>query len=144
MNRLVRVWRFAPVVWLWGKAAEVHPGPQSPCKNIVSPAYPELEQSAMAKVWEHGELGRTRRPPRCTGWEETGFSTLVVAARFHYTGGHDDLLSRIGAISRYKGVKYWSTTHQQADSDRRWLSRQRSPAISDGKISRRRNLLWGR
>lgn len=32
---------------------------------------------------------------------------------FPLHGGRDDLLSRIGAISKYKGVQYWSTTHQQ-------------------------------
>jgi hypothetical protein len=114
VTRLASGLAIAALVSLWGEPAPADPAPQPPCGNEVSPAYPEVEQPPVAKVWEHGELGRTWHPPQCTGWEDAGFSTLVViAARFHYTGGRDDLLSRIGAISMYKGVQYWSTTHQQ-------------------------------
>jgi hypothetical protein len=97
-----------------GWSAIVDSGPQPPCATEPSPAYPEADEAPVVKVWESGELGKEWRPPACTGWEDTGFSTLVVtAARFRYPAGHEELLRRIGAISGLKGLAYWSTTHQQ-------------------------------
>jgi hypothetical protein len=89
--------------------------PQPPCEGReVSPAYPEVDRPPVVKVWEDHEQGHDWRPPSCTGWAEPGFSTLVATvARFHYAGGREALLRRIGAISELKGLEYWSTTHQQ-------------------------------
>ena len=87
--------------------------PQPPCGGPVLPAYPEVDQPPVVKVWEHDELGRDWMPPECTGWTEPGFSTLVVTvARFRYDSGAEGLLRRIGAVSELKGMQYWSTTHQ--------------------------------
>jgi hypothetical protein len=89
-------------------------GPEPPCGGAVFPTYSDVDEAPAVKVWEHNELGREWTPPACTGWKEPGFSTLVaVAGRFHYAGGREGLLRRIGAISELKGMHYWSTTHQQ-------------------------------
>jgi len=66
------------------------------------------------KFWSESDFGHDWRPPACTGWAETGFSTLITTvARFRYTSGEEGLLRRIGAISELAGMRYWSTTHQQ-------------------------------
>ena len=86
-------------------------GPLPPCGSEVSPAYPQVDQPPVVKVWESSP---DWRPPQCTGWEETGYSTLVVTvARFHSAAVREGLLRHIGAISELKGLQYWSTTHRQ-------------------------------
>ena len=104
----IRVAAFA-VLLAWSVLADSLPQP--PCGSEVSPAYPEVDQPPVVKVWENDP---DWRPPQCIGWDEPGFSTLVVTvARFHYAAGREGLLRRIGAISELKGLRYWSTTHQQ-------------------------------
>jgi hypothetical protein len=80
----------------------------------AAPPYPGLDDSPSVKFWSEADSGRDWKPPACTGWTETGFSTLITtAARFRYTAGAEGLLRRIGAISELAGMRYWSTTHQQ-------------------------------
>jgi hypothetical protein len=90
------------------------PGPQPPCGQEPVPPYPALDRPPAVKFWSESDFGRDWRPPVCTGWAETGFSTLIAtAARFRCTSGEEGLLRRIGAISELEGMRYWSTTHQQ-------------------------------
>ncbi|MCL5745387.1 MAG: hypothetical protein M1541_15925 [Acidobacteria bacterium] len=78
------------------------------------PPYPGLDDSPMVKFWGAPDVGHDWRPPACTSWAETGFSTLITTvARFRYTAGAEGLLSRIGATSGLTGMRYWSTTHKQ-------------------------------
>jgi len=59
-------------------------------------------------------LGPDWKPPACTGWAETGFTTLVtIAARFPHSSEAGSLLRHIAAISELAGMRYWSTTHKQ-------------------------------
>jgi hypothetical protein len=89
-------------------------GPQPPCGNAAFPAYPELDNSPLAKVWAPSSLGRDWTPPACAGWTAPGFTTLVVTiARFRHISGAEVLLRRIGAISELAGMRYWSTTHKR-------------------------------
>jgi Family of unknown function (DUF6675) len=89
-------------------------GPQPPCGKEAVPSYPEVDRPPVVKFWSESEFGRDWWPPGCTGWTETGFSTLITAtARFRYSGGVAGLLHHIGAPSELGGMRYWSTTHQQ-------------------------------
>jgi hypothetical protein len=89
-------------------------GPKPPCGEETVPSYPGLDDRPIAKFWSEAEAGRDWRPPVCSGWSGTGFSTLITtAARFRYPAGSDALLRRIGAISELTGMRYWSTTHKQ-------------------------------
>jgi hypothetical protein len=89
-------------------------GPQPPCETAPYPAYPDLSNSPVVKVWNQYEFGHEWIPPACTGWASVGFSTLITTvARFRYASGAEGLLRRIGAISQLAGMRYWSTTHQQ-------------------------------
>jgi hypothetical protein len=89
-------------------------GPQPPCGAEAVPPYPALDAPATSKLWNRNEFGRDWKPPACTGWKSTGFSTLVTTvARFHYAGNAEDLLRHVGEISSLAGIRYWSTTHQK-------------------------------
>jgi hypothetical protein len=102
----------------YGQYGDAQSGPQPPCGKDPVPAYPALDEPAASKLWSRTAQGRDWNPPACTGWTSAGFTTLVTTvARFRYAsgtaGGSDGLLRRIGAISGFAGMRYWSTTHQQ-------------------------------
>jgi hypothetical protein len=109
-------------------------GPQPPCGSATFPPYPDLENSPAVRTWDRAESGRDWIPPACTGWTDSGFTTLVVvAARFRHVSGTEGLLRRIGAISEHAGIRYWSTTHK------RWqILIIKSHALSDATGDRRR------
>jgi len=89
-------------------------GPRPPCGMEPDPPYAELDKPPNVKFWGTSDRSRAWRPPVCTAWAETGYSTLIAtSARFRYTSGADGLLRRIGAISALSGMRYWSTTHKQ-------------------------------
>jgi len=88
--------------------------PHPPCGTATFPPYPDLENSPVVRSWDRAESGRDWTPPACTGWTESGFTTLVVvAARFRHSSEVEGLLRRIGAISEHTGIRYWSTTHKR-------------------------------
>jgi hypothetical protein len=94
--------------------AESEAGPQPPCETDPTAPYSRLDEPANVKAWSASELGTDWKPPACTGWTATGFTSLVsIAARFHHSSGSDGLLRHIAAISQLAGVRYWSTTHQR-------------------------------
>jgi hypothetical protein len=108
---------FAVALIAWGPALlggspADGPGPQPPCGPESVPPYPDLQHSPAIKVWDRSSLGRDWAPPACLGWSQPGFTTLIsTVARFH-ANGPEELLRRIGEISRLAGIRYWSTTHQ--------------------------------
>jgi len=104
---------YCPALLLGAPGAPAEAGPQPPCGTESNPPYPDLEHSPAFKVWDRSTLGRDWTPPTCLGWSAHGFTTLVsTVARFHATGA-DELLHRIGEISRLTGIRYWSTTHHK-------------------------------
>lgn len=89
-------------------------GPQPPCGNEPIPSYPALYEPAVVKSWSTSDLGRDWKPPKCTGWTEVGFTTLVtIAARFSNSSDAEGLQRQIGAISKLADMRYWSTTHKR-------------------------------
>jgi hypothetical protein len=112
-----RYWHRAWVVLLAMLFSQAHgyaqSGPQPPCGRDPVPAYPGLDDSAIVRSWSKS-AGGDWRPPACTGWTATGFTTLVTTvARFPHTSEANGLLRQIGAISALAGMRYWSTTHKQ-------------------------------
>jgi uncharacterized protein DUF6675 len=105
----IRTFHAAPSI-----AAAPQSGPEPPCGREPVPSYPALDQPAAVKAWTESEVGRDWKPPGCTGWTSTGFTTLVtIVARFPYTSAAEDMLRHIRAISELAGVRYWSTTHKR-------------------------------
>lgn len=103
----------AVIAWsglLLGAAAPDPETPQPPCAGTPNPPYPALGNAPALKAWDPAVLGHDWTPPACTGWTGTGFTSLVgMAARFRLASG-TDLLRRMGAISAYAGMRYWSAT----------------------------------
>jgi hypothetical protein len=91
--------------------------PQPPCGTDPVPSWPAVDQAAASKLWSRADFGRDWKPPACTGWTATGFTTLVTTvARSRFPADSSDsdaVLRRIGAISDRAGTRYWSTTHQK-------------------------------
>jgi len=111
--RIVPLIVFAAIL-CGGGSSRADDGPQPPCGNVPFPPYPGLENSPAVRAWDRAASGRDWIPPACTGWTETGFTTLVVTvARFRHASGVEGLLRRIGAISGLAGMRYWSTTHKR-------------------------------
>jgi hypothetical protein len=89
-------------------------GPRLPCGTEAAPPYSGLDESPLVRVWSNSEFAKYWKPPECTGWTAVGFATLVtVAAQFRYDGASQDLLERFGAISKLKGMRYWSVTSKR-------------------------------
>ena len=90
-------------------------GPQPPCGGAEPvPTYPRLGERATVKPWGKADFGSDWKPPACTGWTATGYTTLVTTvARFQDAREAKDLLRHIGSVSGFTGIRYWSTTHQQ-------------------------------
>jgi hypothetical protein len=52
-------------------------------------------------------------PPTYLDWDGIAPTQLIaIAGRLHEPGGVDALLARFAAVSRLKGVRYWSITEQ--------------------------------
>jgi hypothetical protein len=89
-------------------------GPSPPCEREPFPAYSGVEQPPATVFWERDDSDHDWVPPLCTGWTTQGYSTLVATAgRFRVASGNSAIRRRIGAISEFEGVLYWSTTHQK-------------------------------
>jgi hypothetical protein len=89
-------------------------GPQPPCGAEAFPPFPTLDTSPTVKVWNASNLEQGWKPPACTEWATSDFSTIVVAAaRFRFTAGVDGLRRRIGAVSQTTGIRYWSVTQKR-------------------------------
>jgi len=117
---LIRIWTGQRVRFVLAAILLCHAhgyaqsGPLPPCGSDPVPAYPGLDDSAAVKTWSKSEVGSDWRPPACTGWAATGFTTLVTTvARFRYPSEAEGLLRHFGAISELAGIRYWSTTHKR-------------------------------
>ena len=65
------------------------------------------------RVYYGDELGANWTPGACTGWEPANVAILMVTAgSFHFAGPADELAARLGAISQYHSIRYWSHTRQ--------------------------------
>lgn len=91
--------------------------PQLPCDASASYAYPSPGASPTIGIWHASDLAQGNwQPPSCTGWPAGSRSKLIVTVTgsFHFDGGMDALLTKIGAISTLKEIFYWSA------ADKRW------------------------
>lgn len=84
-----------------------------PCAGSPQPAYSAPGGPPAIASWTESELNtQAWRLSPCLRWTE-GPSRLVtaLAAVFH-APSLDDLLTRYGALSRYKSIQVWSIMHQ--------------------------------
>jgi uncharacterized protein DUF6675 len=90
------------------------PVPALPCTAAEAAVYPPFADPPNARIWHPRDLGDWQ-PPACFGWPPLPFNLVtVLSAQFKFDGGTDELLARFGALSGWKGIRYWSR------SDQRW------------------------
>lgn len=89
------------------------PLPTPPCGTPPVPAYASLgAQPAMAILRAEQLDTGVWRPSSCTGWPAASRSRVVVALAglVRVADGSETLLTRAGAVSSLRTVRYWSTT----------------------------------
>lgn len=85
--------------------------PTPPCAGPAQPPYSAVVGRPEVVVWFQNEGDAGWTPPACTGWKGDHFTVLVATAgRFRHAGDGDDLLGRMGAISGFEAIRYWSVT----------------------------------
>jgi hypothetical protein len=86
-------------------------GPMPPCGAEPSPAYGTIGGGPHLGTWTEAELKQTTwQPPPCLAWSgETKF-VAAVASRFV---ADVNVFDRLGMISAWPGVKYWSVSRQR-------------------------------
>jgi hypothetical protein len=77
------------------------------------PRYTQPGEPPALQVWDEAALRADRwSPPACLRWTGGTRLAAALAGEFVSNDGLDGLLIRIGALSRYKSIRYWSGTSQ--------------------------------
>jgi hypothetical protein len=89
--------------------------PRLPCDIPTFLDFPTVDTPPVVEVWTSTTLGTSWTPPPCTDWE-VGSNSLVItlAGSFSSTNDTNGMLNRIGNISGWDSVRYWSIT------DKKW------------------------
>ena len=87
-------------------------GPEPPCGGETPvPPLPAVGQAPNVQLWHMSALRADWQPPACTGWRGLRFDQMVgLAGRLPASLGAADLVQRLGAISTWTGIRYWSVT----------------------------------
>ena len=90
--------------------------PRPPCDGVGAstvPPYNDPGGPPSIRAWSGPDASQWV-PPACVGWPaQQRFRTIVaIAGQFRHDGDAESLLARAGAISRLRGLLYWSITDQ--------------------------------
>ena len=90
------------------------PSLQPPCGVSSQPAAAAAGRPPVTAVWSEQALRNAAwQPAACLHWSsERTRLAVVLAGDFHFSGTADDLLTRLGAFSVYKSIRYWSVSQQ--------------------------------
>ena len=85
--------------------------PALPCGDTAFPTATPVGAPPAVAVWSGKDLGPNWRPPPCTGWQPgaTRFA-IAVSGQFSGPATTEDVLARVGAVSRLTAARYWSVT----------------------------------
>jgi hypothetical protein len=108
--------------------------PRLPCAEDVYPAVPALDAPPEARFWNGADFNGAWEPQPCSGWR-AGPTNIVVALAGHFSNPGDAaaILTRIGRISTFTRIRYWSVT------DKKWealFTRANALRGADAKASR--------
>jgi hypothetical protein len=84
-------------------------------------ALPDWPPSAIAgapptvATWTLARLPREWVPQLCVGWDVRRFSSFAAVVGTFQAPGIEAVLDRIGAISSYKGMRYWSVSDRRLE-----------------------------
>ena len=99
------------VVVLAEDAAGAAEGPRPPCDAASLPAYALPNMTPTVQIWHTAELRDLGWvPPPCLRWDGPTDLVVAVAGSFRSTANADELLGRLGAISAYPSIRYWSAS----------------------------------
>ncbi len=83
-----------------------------PCSG-TPPAYPTADQPPDIRVVFYNDLGPQWAPPACTGWRPANVAFVILTSgSFRSNDSVEDIAKRIGTISAYHDILYWSHTRQ--------------------------------
>ena len=105
-----RVARIAAAVaaLLLPSAAGAADQPVVPCPSGASAANPTFANPPNLQAWSSKDLPDWALPV-CAHWGSRQFETLVaLSGVFDFPGSTDDILRRFAAVSKWRGVQYWS------------------------------------
>lgn len=108
-------------------------GPRPPCAGAAPlPPYGMPGAAPAVLAWVKDAARWT--PPACLHWPRARFKlVLALAGSFHHDGDAASLLERFGAVSKMRGLVYWSVT------DRAWrVLITAAAALAGPKAGRRR------
>jgi hypothetical protein len=132
VSSAVTAWFIASLL-LWPTSALADGGPLPPCEAGASATYPTFGNPPNVRNWRAGDLSMDWKPPACVAWASQHFTLLTaIAASFEFAGQADDLLARFGALSAWRGTRYWSIT------DHRWETLIIDSAAVDAANRKRR------
>lgn len=81
--------------------------------------FPALGAAPVVSTWSRAEAAAAASSPQglsCTGLRTHDAALLVsVAAHWRSDASAETLLARVGAVSRFKGITYWSHTDQRRE-----------------------------
>ena len=96
---------------LWPAALSAQDLPEPPCDAPPRPSYSDPDLPPNLQVWNGTASDAAWVPPACMGWKEAGFRMLVaLSASFPFDGDGEDMLARFGAVSTFRGIRYWSAS----------------------------------
>ncbi len=93
--------------------------PQGPVSTpCVLPEWPISTTEAApptVATWTLAEIPREWVPQSCLGWDVQHFSSFAAVVGTFHAAGIDAVLGRIGAITTYRGMRYWSVSDHRLE-----------------------------
>jgi hypothetical protein len=88
--------------------------PRPPCGAAPLPMHAASETKPATAVWQGTDLRRAGwQSPACLAWSGDSRLVVALAGELRTNLTLDQLLMRLGAISAYPSIKYWSASSQQ-------------------------------
>jgi hypothetical protein len=85
----------------------------APCASPTWPAPSALGSPPSVATWHSQQFPRDWQFPRCTGWDAGRFESFAAVSGTFNDPDVDAIAGRIGAISSYRGMRYWSVTDRR-------------------------------
>jgi hypothetical protein len=95
--------------------ADPRPEPFPSCAAPLWPSSAVAGSPPSVAAWTRTELPHEWTLQPCVGWGLQQFTAFAAVVGTFQAAGMDAVLSRIGAISTYKGMHYWSVTDNRLE-----------------------------
>ena len=85
----------------------------APCASPTWPAPSDLGSPPNVATWHSQQFPRDWQLPSCAGWEAGRFESFAAVSGTFNGSDVDAVARRVGAISSYSGLRYWSVTDRR-------------------------------